>query len=207
VGNITLTTIFSHTKPTPTPPCQKSKKKRASGNFPTSPHWSLGDAEEDSGSGSIWDNNGDQEEEDSGAGGGGALGKNMPRKYEERGEEHDILNDISLVEGSWSGNGASSSSGSKGSLHPHPHPHGSKSNGFSVNGSAKNDMDLNTPSHGASSSPNKVGGSSAGNVICVTEICCDEIEVNEKVTKVANELNNLSFLADCVSERPASGSI
>jgi hypothetical protein len=131
------------------------------------------------------------------------LGKNTMRKYEERGEEHDILNDICLVEGSGSSNGASSSS-NKGS--PHPHPHGSKSNGFSINGSAKNDMDLNTP-HGASSSPNKVGGSSAGNVICVTEICCDEIEVNEKVTKVAHELNNLSFLADCVSERPASGSI
>jgi hypothetical protein len=215
---VAVTSILSQLTLLSSPPTQKSKKKRASGNFPTSPHWSAGDAEEESGSGSIWDNNGDLEDEDGstgggGGGGGGILGSNMhSRKYEERGEEHDILNEICLMDGS--GNGASSSSsgsgsGNKGSPHPHPypHPHGTKNNGYSLNGGAKNDIDLNTPSHNASSSPNKVGGSSAGNVICVTEICCDEIEVNEKVTKVANELNNLSFLADCVSEIPASGSI
>lgn len=212
-----VTSILSQLTLLSSPPTQKSKKKRASGNFPASPHWSAGDAEEESGSGSIWDNNGDLEDEDGstggggGGGGGGVLGSNMhSRKYEERGEEHDILNEICLMDGS--GNGASSSSsgsgsGNKGSPHPHPHPHGTKNNGYSLNGGAKNDTDLNTPSHNASSSPNKVGGSSAGNVICVTEICCDEIEVNEKVTKVAHELNNLSFLADCVSEIPASGSI
>lgn len=61
----------------------------------------------------------------------------------------------------------------------------------------------------STSSPGKVGGSLGGKVICVTEICCDEIDVNDKIEKSGKEGYDglYSRLADDSDELPVSGSI
>ena len=65
-------------------------------------------------------------------------------------------------------------------------------------------------SNPSTSSPGKVGGSSGGKVICVTEICCDEIDVNDKIEKNGKEGYDgmySSRLAGDIDELPVSGSI
>lgn len=69
-----------------------------------------------------------------------------------------------------------------------------------------------------SSSPSKMGGCPSGEVICVTEICCDEIEINDKGRKPlgagaglngshVGNVSNLSLAAASYSEAPASGNL
>lgn len=65
-----------------------------------------------------------------------------------------------------------------------------------------------------SSSPSKMGGCPSGEFICVTEICCDEIEINDKGRKhvgaglgVTNHISNLALAAASYSEAPASGNL
>ena len=65
-----------------------------------------------------------------------------------------------------------------------------------------------------SSSPSKMGGCPSGEFICVTEICCDEIEINDKGRKhvgaglgVTSHISNLALAAASYSEAPASGNL
>ena len=54
---------------------------------------------------------------------------------------------------------------------------------------------LSILSHSSSSSPGKLGGSVTGKVICVREICVDEIEKSENNEKIENISNDLTTLA------------
>ena len=98
---------------------------------------------------------------------------------------------------------------------------GSSGLGLDIPNTLTSDPDALTPSS-HTSSPNKLGGSASGKVICVTEICVDEIEKSEKIEKiemsekiekseknevekseeVTKELNSLS-LSHAISSLPA----
>ena len=179
------------------------KKKRASGCHQSiASTWSSGDAEDntDTGPGSYGIINGEDSVNRNGSPGRG--GRFAPLKSNDD-QDEDTLNEISLehitLEPESGSNGNAHSEHATSAL-PHPPP-----------------ASLSSPS----SSPSKMGGCPSGEVICVTEICCDEIEINDKGRKPLGAVaalngvhassvsngSNLSLAAASYSEAPASGNL
>lgn len=182
------------------------KKKRASGCHQSiSSTWSSGDVEDDTdtGPGSYGVINGEDSVNRNGSPSRG--GRFAPLKSNDD-QDEETLNEISLdhitLEHESASNGNAHFEHATSALPPPPPPSSSS----------------------PSSSPSKMGGCPSGEFICVTEICCDEIEINDKGRKPkgagaglngshaispsnVTNVNNLSLAAASYSEAPASGNL
>ena len=178
------------------------KKKRASGCHQSIPStWSSGDVEDDTdtGPGSYGIINGEDSINRNGSPDRG--GRFAPLKSNDD-QDEETLNEISLDHITLE--------------------HESGSNGNAHFEHATSALPPPPPSSSSpSSSPSKMGGCPSGEFICVTEICCDEIEIDDKGRKPigagaglngnhvssSSNVNNLSLAAASYSEAPASGNL